>query len=136
MAGFPLVDTNIFVRHLRQDHPNHSPRASAYIGRIEAGELVVQTNELVVFETIYTLQTFYKLPKIAIAQALLPLIDLPGLKVRGKPHLRRALDWYVRHNLSFTDAYLAALTREQKLPALVTFDRDYDRIPGIPRVEP
>ncbi len=136
MAGLPLVDANIFLRHIRQDHTNHSPRASAYIARIEAGALTAKTNELVLFETVYVLQSVYRMAKTAIADALLTLIALPHLKIANKARVRRALDWYVRYNLSFVDAYLAVLARDQKLPALISFDRNYDRIPGIPRVEP
>lgn len=91
---------------------------------------------MVLFETVYVLQSIYKMSKPEIAQALLPLINLPGLKIPNKARLRRVFDWYVRYNLSFVDAYLAVLTREQKLPALVSFDRNYDRIPGVVRVEP
>lgn len=135
-AALPVIDTNVFVRHVRQDHAEHSPRASAYIARIEAGDLAVKTNELVIFETVYVLQSVYRMPKVDIVGVLLPIIDLPNLKIQNKARLRRAFDWYLRYNLSFVDAYLAAMTRQQRLPALVSFDQNYDRIPGIPRVEP
>ena len=135
-AALPVVDANIFVRHLRQDHADHSPRASAYIGRIETDGLVAQTTELVVSETVYVLQSVYRMSKPAIAAALLPLIALPNLKIPHKARLRTTLDWYVRYNVSFVDAALAVLVQEQKLPAVVSFDRNYDRIPGTPRDEP
>ena len=99
-ARLPLVDSNIFLRHIRQDHPDHSLRSSAYIARIEAGELTVTTNELVLFETIYMLQSFYHMSKPDIAAVLLPIISLPNLKILGKGRLHRALEWYVRYNLS------------------------------------
>jgi len=135
-ARLPLIDSNIFLRHIRQDHPDHSLRSSAYIARIEAGELTVTTNELVVFETVYTLQSFYHMSKPDIAAVLLPIIALPGLKIPSKARLRRTLDWYVRYNLSFVDAYLAVLAQQQGLPELVSFDRNYDRVSGVRRVEP
>jgi len=122
-AAFAVVDTNIFVRHIRQDHADHSPRASAYIGRIEAGGLVAQTNELVIAEVVYLLQSYYRMSKAAIAEAVLPVIALPNLKLPHKARLRTALAWYVRYNVSFVDASLAVLTRQQQLPALVSFDR-------------
>lgn len=132
----PLVDTNLLIRHLRQDHPEQSPRASAYLGRIESGELLAQTNLLVISETVYVLQSFYKLTKPDIAGMLVPIIALSNLKIPKKVQLRRTFDWYVRYNLSFVDAYLAVLTRQQRLPGLVSFDRNYDRVPGVRRVEP
>lgn len=80
----PLIDSNVFLRHLRQDHPDHSLRASAYIARIEAGEMTAKMNELVLFETVYTLQSVYKMAKRGIAEMLLPIIALPNLKLPNK----------------------------------------------------
>lgn len=136
VVALPAVDTNIFVRHIRQDHPDHSPRATAYLLRIRRGELVAQTNELVIAEVVYVLQSFYRMSKPAIVNALLPIIVLPNLKILNKARLRTALDWYARYNVSFVDAYLAVMTQQQKLPGLVSFDRNYGRIPNIPRIEP
>jgi predicted nucleic acid-binding protein len=106
VATLPLVDAIIFIRHVRQDHVDHSPRATAYLLQIRRDELTAKTNELVLS------------------------------KVPNKARLRKTLDWYVRYNLSFIDAYLAVTSQEQKLPALVSFDQNYDRVPGVPRVEP
>ena len=54
-----FVDTNIFLRHLRQDHPDFSPRATAYLTRAENGEFKVRIADTVIFETVYTLQRAY-----------------------------------------------------------------------------
>ncbi|HEY8623750.1 MAG TPA: PIN domain-containing protein [Casimicrobiaceae bacterium] len=136
MAFLPFVDTNVFLRHIRQDHLDHSPRATAYMTRIRRGELVVQTNVLVISEVVFTLQSFYRYSKPAVANVLLPLINLPGLKIPAKPRLRRALALYALYNVSFVDAYLAALAQQRRLSELVSFDRNYDRILGVPRIEP
>jgi predicted nucleic acid-binding protein len=106
----PIVDTNNFVRHIRQDHADHSPRASAFLGRIETGELIATTDELVVSETVYVLQSYYRMSRAAIAGALLPIMALPNLWIPNKARLRRTLDWYVRYNFSFVDAHLAVKT--------------------------
>lgn len=45
----PFVDANIFLRHFTQDHPDHSPRATAFLGRVEAGEERARTADTVVF---------------------------------------------------------------------------------------
>ncbi len=136
MARFPLVDTNVFLRHLRDDHPEFSPRASIIFERIAAGELIVETTEPVIFETVYTLQHFYRQSRAAIQGSLLPLIALPGIRMPGKAQLRRTFAICVTYSVSFVDAYQAALVLERGHPAIVSFDRDYDRIPGVTRVEP
>jgi predicted nucleic acid-binding protein len=87
----PLLDTNVFLRHLLADHPIQSPRATAYLARIEQGELRVRTTEIVVFETVFNLQRLYKQPKATIRDALLPLIELPGIVLPSKRRLRETL---------------------------------------------
>src|SRR3954470_6661404 len=100
---FPLLDTNVFLRHLLADHPVQSLMATAYFERIEQGELRVRTTEVVIFETVYTLQKLYKRPKVAIRDALLPLLELPGIVLPSKKRLREAFDLYITLNLPFPD---------------------------------
>ncbi|MBA3948130.1 MAG: type II toxin-antitoxin system VapC family toxin [Herpetosiphonaceae bacterium] len=132
----PFVDTNIFVRHLTGDHPDQSPRATAYLKRVETGELRVYTNDTVVFETVFTLEKHYKEPKVRIRDALLPLLELPAIVLPGKRSLRKVFDLYVNLNIPFADAYHAIHMEHNKLSEIVSFDRHFDHIPGITRVEP
>ena len=134
--ALPFLDTNVFLRHLRADHPDHSPRATAYLARIERGEFKARTADTVIFETVFTLQRFYRQPKAAIRDALLPLVELPGLVLPGKRRFREVFDLYVNLNLPFADAYHAVLMKHLSLTDVVSFDRDFDRIPNITRVEP
>jgi predicted nucleic acid-binding protein len=134
--SLPFVDTNVFLRHIVGDHPDQSPRATALFERIERGEVRVRVADTVIFETVFSLQRFYRIPRSDIRGALLALMDLPGVVLSGKQRLRRVFDYYVTYNLSFADAYHAVLVEALKLPEIVSFDRDYDRIPGLRRVEP
>lgn len=131
-----FLDTNVLLRHLLADHPDHSPRATAFLERIERGDVRVRTSHLVVFETVFTLERTYKRAKAEIASAVLPLIELPGILLPQKRLFRAAFDLYVQRNLPFADAYHAALMQRTGLREIVTFDRDFDRIPGITRQEP
>ncbi len=45
-----FLDTNVFLRHLLQDDPDRSSKASAFLKRIEEGEVKVRTAETVIFE--------------------------------------------------------------------------------------
>lgn len=136
MAPLPLLDTNIVLRHLLGDHPDHSPRATAYIARIERGELRVRAAETVVFEAVFVLERTLRQPKAAIRDAVVELLKLPGIVLPGKRRLRRAFALYVDTNIPFVDAYHAALMADLGLTDIVSFDRDYDRLPGLHRVEP
>ncbi len=134
--AFPFLDTNIVLRHLLQDVPEQSPRCTAYLARIERGELKVRTADTVVFEVVFTLQRAYKQPKAAIAAAVLPLIELPGIVLPNKRRYRRVFELYVQHNIAFADAYHAVLMHSLKLTEILTYDREFDRISTLVRVEP
>ncbi len=131
-----FLDTNILLRHLLQDHPEQSPKATAYLARIERGELKARIADTVVFEAVFTLQRHYHQPKAKIRDALLPLIELPGIILPGKRHLRKVFDLYVDLNLPFADAYHAVLMRRLRLDEIVSFDTEFDRVPGVTRREP
>jgi predicted nucleic acid-binding protein len=136
-ADLPFVDTNIFVRHFRQDHPDHSPRATAFLQRIEAGEESARSADTVVFETVFTLERTYHQPRETIRDIFLPVLLLPSLVLPNKRRMRRAFDLYLAHPaLSFADCYHTALMEGLKLTRLVSFDRKFRQVPTIVRLEP
>jgi predicted nucleic acid-binding protein len=130
-----FLDTNIFLRHLLQDDPDHSPKASAFLKRIEAGEVKVRTSDTVIFETVFTLQKVYRRPKAAIRDSFLPLLELPGIVLPQKRRYRKVFSLYVDENLPFADAYHAVLMEQLTLTEIVSFDTDFDKIKGITRVK-
>jgi predicted nucleic acid-binding protein len=134
--ALPLLDTNILLRHLRADVPHQSPRATALIERIERGDVEVHLADLVIFETVFTLQRSYKVPKDRIRDALLPIIELPGIVLPGKRRFRRVFELYITHNIAFGDAYLAVQMQQLKSRQIYSFDRELDRLPDIERLEP
>lgn len=136
MPPLRFLDTNILLRHFTQDEPDQSPRCTRFLLRIEQGELRVRTADTVIFETVFTLQRFYRQPKAKVRDLLLPVIDLPGIVLPGKRRYQRAFDLYVERNLSFADAYHAALMEGLGLREIVSFDRGYDRVAGLTRIEP
>ena len=131
-----FLDTNIFLRHLLQDHPEQSRGASAFLGRIERGEIQARIIDTVIFEAVFTLERTYKQSKRHIRGILLPLIELPAILLPGKDRMRRVFDLYVDHNISFADALHATAMVDFGLNEIITFDTDFDRVPGIRRVEP
>jgi predicted nucleic acid-binding protein len=136
VAALPFLDTNVFLRHHLQDHPDHSPRATVYFDRIGRGGLRVETTATVIFEMVFTLQSFYKHPRPLIRDNVLPLLWLPGIALPGKRRIRRAFDLYTSTNLSFADCLHVAIAEARKAPQFVSFDRGLDRIAGLNRVEP
>lgn len=126
----------MLLRHLLQDDAEQSPASTAFLARVESGDAKVRISETVVFETVFTLERRYRASRREIRDAVLPLIELPGVVLPGKRKLRRVFDLYASANLPFADAYHAVLMQDLGIGEIVSYDRDFDRLPGLKRVEP
>jgi predicted nucleic acid-binding protein len=133
--ALPFLDTNIFLRHLRQDDPVLSSKATAIFRRIEQEDLRVHTSETVVFETVFALQRFYKQPRDRISDAMLSLLELTNVVLPRKRIYRKVFALYRESSLGFADCYHVVLMEQLKTTEILSFDTDFDRIPGIVRRE-
>lgn len=133
----PIIDSNIFLRHVLNDVPDQSVRARSLFAQIELGADTYQTTGTVIFECVYVLQANYDVPRDRIRDALLPLIQLKHLALSEREIYSDVFELYVtRRGLSFADCYHAVLARERGSGTIISFDRGFDRIPGLTRLEP
>ena len=102
---------------------------------IEAGRRRATISDIVIFETVYTLGRVYRIPRGEIRDALLPIIHLPGILLADKARFDDVFELYVDLNISFADAYHVVLMREAGLTAIASFDRHFDRVANITRIE-
>lgn len=133
--ALPFLDTNIFVNHLLQLNPEQGERASGILERIEAGDLTVQISDIVVFETVFTLQRAYRVPREEIAANVLQILELPGIVLPAKAQYRRVFELYLSSAVGFADCYHAVLMQRRGVTEVISFDKDFDKLPGINRVE-
>ncbi len=131
-----FIDTNILLRYFTRDDEQKAQRVLQLLTRVERGEEKVITSSLVIFETVFTLQKFYKVPRASIKELILPFITLKGLQLPSKHIYHRAFDLYVTKNISFADAYNAAYMLAKEVPHVYSWDTDFDKIEGIIRQEP
>ncbi len=131
-----FLDTNILLRYFTRDNDAKAQKALQLLTKVEQGEERIITSSLVIFETIFTLQSFYKVPRANIKDLLLPIISLRGLHLPEKQIYYRAFDLYVTKNISFADAYNAAYMLSEEVLTIYSWDTDFDKIEGIVRLEP
>jgi len=103
--------------------------------RAAAGDVTLAVTELALAETVWVLQSFYRLDRPAIAAALKHLIESAGIEVRNKARLLSALRNFAQTDVNFVDAYHAAIAAAESI-AIASFDRDFDQFAGVKRVEP
>ena len=131
-----FLDTNIILRHLLRDDEEKAQRCKAFLSRLERGEIKGRTSDIVIAEVVFTLERSYKVPKAEISDHLLPIVFLRGLVLPRKRLYVRAFDLYVDKNISFADAYNAALMERLKIGEVISYDPHFDRIEGLRRTEP
>lgn len=136
MSAF--VDTNIFIRLLAQDDPAKTQRCRELFERAERAEVILHTSETIIAEIVYVLssRTLYHLPRTAIAYLLRPLLENPGLNIDHKATVLAALDRYVQENLDFEDCLAVEHTFRLQLTDIYTYDRGFNRVPALRRLEP
>ena len=130
MSAF--VDTNVLVRHLTGEPPEMATRATAYLAREQ--ELLLA--DLVVAETVYVLESFYKAPRPQVAEAMRALLALRTVVTVDPALLLRALEVYEVDRLDFAAAYLVACAAATGVKIVASFDRSIDRVRTVQRVEP
>lgn len=134
-----LLDTNIIIRYLTGDDPAKAANCLALLQRAERGEERVRLCEAHLTEAVYILsaRAHYGLSHEEIRQRLMPILSLRGLKLPRKRLYRRALDIYALHPaLDFEDALAVAYMEADGLTELYSYDRDFDRVSAVTRIEP
>ena len=127
-----FADTNLFLRYLTNDIPRDADAVERLMRQAVAGELILVTNALVLAEIVWTLESFYHLPRPDIKQRVLAILNTPGLEVVDGDLALQAVVWYAERNVDFIDAFNAAWMRAQKLEAIYTFDRKhFSRLEGM-----
>ncbi len=134
----PFLDTNIILRHLLNDDPQKGAACLALFKAIEQGHITVWTTDLVIAEVVFVLSNkrTYALGREAIRDILLPLINLPHIKLPNKRRYQRIFALYTGLPIDFIDAYHAAHIEQRDPPALYSYDTDFDRVAGLQRREP
>jgi predicted nucleic acid-binding protein len=127
-----FVDTSVIVRHLTADPPHMAAAATAYL----AGEEELLLTDLVLAETVYVLESFYKAPRAQIAEAMRSLLALHTVVTVDPRLLLRAIEVYEVHRIDFAEAYLVACAEATGVRRVASFHRSIDAVPTVERVEP
>ena len=135
--GERFVDTNVFLRFLTNDDPSKARRASALFKNAVAGKAQLRISLLVIAEIVWTLESFYDLEKVDIAEKVSLILNTPNLICPEARLIRLALDLYVQQNMDFIDAYHAHYLKDQQITQILTYDRKhFGRVSWLEIVEP
>lgn len=131
-----VIDANIIVRILRNDHSIQSPASVVLLTRIEKGLEKVFLPEIVLCDVVWTLRSVYKVPMADIRSALSYLLSIDGFVMHRKHLVVLALDKAATLNIDFSDALITAEMISEGYQELYSYDKDFNRVSQIKRLEP
>ena len=130
-----LLDANILLRFLTNDHRDHSAAAKKLFADAGSGKISLRIPFIAITETVFTLQRLYQADRADIGRELLKLLTAPGVALTCPHWVLEAVEDYQRRNVSFGDACLAAEAQADKI-SVASFDRGLDKFPRLKRHEP
>ena len=133
-----FVDANVFIRFITNDDPVKAEKCYQLFQAAEKRKIILTTNESILAEVVYILssRTLYGLKPERIKELLLPLINLKGLRLDRKKEFLLALEIYAQKSIDFEDSLAAARMRLDKIAVIYSYDRHFDKLAGVKRIEP
>ncbi len=130
MSTKRLVDTNVILRHLVQDHPEHAKTAKALFEASDRGDVTLHILPSVLAECVFVLESFYERSRQSIAAALSQLIASPGIEVEHADIHADALRRFVGGKLHFVDCVIAAFAAARSLE-VASFERGFNQFSDV-----
>ena len=123
------LDSNVILRYLLDESQASS------IEKILKGKEKLVVLDIVFAEVVWTLNRFYKWKKERIVEVASSLLELDSIKV-NKSLLSKSLKIYRDQNVKYTDAYIAASMLVKEGRSIYSYDKHFDRISGVKRIQP
>jgi predicted nucleic acid-binding protein len=86
--------------------------------------------DVVMAECAHMLRAVYNLERARIALLLRSAMALPSIITPDRELLELALFLYERQRVDFSDAYVSAVAARSGVGRVLSFDRDFDRLPA------
>ncbi|MGA1838986.1 MAG: PIN domain-containing protein [bacterium] len=123
MSKILLIDSNVLLRHILDDHPDQSQKAKAFMDKVKDGEITAKIIEGVLVECVYVLLKVYEVPRVEIAGVLVDILEYIGITRENKSVYITGLKNFANNRVDIVDNLLAAFAEGDK--ELVSFDQDF-----------
>jgi predicted nucleic-acid-binding protein len=121
-----LIDTNVILRYLLDDHKLFSPMAKAFMQDVAKEVKKAELSPVVVVECVYVMEKFYEIPKNEVVDKLSRILNIKGIVNSDKSEILDALVKYENSGADIVDCILAAKSSPQRI--IVSFDKDFKKL--------
>jgi predicted nucleic-acid-binding protein len=115
-----LLDSNVIIRLLTCDKNQKYKNLYSFFESLEKGDLRVELKLIVIFQVIFVLKSFYKVPKVQIACGINDLLKYKGIAIKEKKIVNRTLELWQEKSLEIVDCYLIACLEKDSQSILVS----------------
>jgi len=127
-----FVDTNVFLRFLVRDVEPFYQKAKELFEKAESGEIKLETNEMVVAEIVWVLESYYGFSRAEIKEVIEVILGTKNLKVTNYTRLKEAIGVYASGKMDFIDAYNISYIKARGFKKIATFDiKHFKNVEGI-----
>lgn len=122
-----VIDTNVFLRYLLNDHPIFSKKAKKLFLLAQHEKIELYLDEIVLAEIIWTLSSYHKIPKNQIKNSLKILISQRWIVNPRKKLMLETLDNFALKKVDYIDSWLFVVANSLKLK-IGSLDKDFNRL--------
>jgi predicted nucleic-acid-binding protein len=121
-----LIDTNVILRYLLDDHPEFSPKAIQFMLDVSKGKFRAEIADIVLMECIFVMEKHYKIPRSLVVDRLVKIVNFEGIINTNKAILINALLSYEKHKIDIVDCLLCSYSSDNRI--VVSFDKDFNTL--------
>lgn len=131
-----FIDTNIFLRYFEREDELVHRKTERLFTEIVNGNITGISTSLVIAEVIWVLKKFYNWDKEEICNNVELILKTPNIRFNQRSIIVKAINLYKDKNISFIDAYNYSYMKANGIDGIYTFDRDFDELQDVKRLEP
>ncbi len=131
-----FVDTNVFLRFLVNDDSAKADTCETLFRQAIAGDEILFTSDMVIAEMIWVLESYYDLKRPDIRDHVEKILNTQNLHCPNRELIISALSIYAEKNIDFIDAYNAFLLKRDGIDEIYSYDKHFDRVDWLKRMEP
>lgn len=124
-----FIDTNIFLRFLEGHEAS-----KRFVDGVKNGKKSHYVPSLVVAELYWVLANSYHLEKDKVVECIKSILAIRNVRLSYPHDLILAIELHQNKNVKFNDCVISTYLKDGDI--LVSFDKEFDRLSGVVRIEP
>lgn len=129
-----FLDSNIFLRFFVPDNEKEYTQCDALLRMVDQGSVRPYTSPIVLLECDFVMSRHYKFPKARVLDAIGRIGSMRNITIVNRIDTQRALKLWQQTGVKLADCLIA--TQVGKGITLVTYDREFRKLPGLTIKEP